>query len=375
MMVNLLGKKLLPFLFLLNLLALLGTLTIIEAQNSRSIIFSQGEIIYREFLKSNGTDIVDFTGESIILRGVNVRARYTSDINKSDFEQIKSWGFNTVRLRIYWEFIEPTFTGWETPTYNGDYLENYVDKQISFAIEHGLYIILDMHQWNWSPRFGGVGVPSWTCLQYDNDLNGRNFAITDFWQNETLITHFIKMWKYVAKRYNSETMLIGYDLFNEPALGNLDKPQCADIVFPFYENLIDAVRIVDNNHMFFYNPVEGWDLDFAKKVNRTNVVYSPHCYRGSEIYDGDKEYLKEPFAIAYNQAILWNVPIFIGEFGTALSSPTYSEWLMDVTDILDEYNIGWAWWTYGKSDSMDGYDLCWANGTEKIELIQMLKSS
>ena len=71
----------------------------------------------------------------------------------------------------------------------------------------------------------------------------------------------------------------------------------------------------------------------------------------------------------------WNIPIYLGEFGTDSYSlnPNASKYVVDYRNILDnEVKIGWMWWVYTKSDGY-GKALLYANGTERTELTNYIR--
>jgi endoglycosylceramidase len=354
------------------------------------------------WLRTNGKWIVDEDGNIVLLRGANFMGYEFgawSAHTEEDYARMASWGLNVVRLPIAWHYIEP-----EPGFYNESYFTNYVDRDITWAKKYGIYIILDMHQWYWSKHFsyagGGWtnGLPSWMISAYPNNATGLGQAINDFWlgkapngteasaENPSMKDRFIAMWKYVAQRYANEPTIAGYDLFNEPYYaipyieGGLDASQTATYLYPFYNRLIDAIRTVDSHHIIFYEPVGGWHTDSAQLLNKTNIVFSYHYYLLSGNYSGDASMLEKDIINRYldkptiNPIRNWNIPCFVGEFGVPLKVNNSSLWVRDTVSIWNRYEIGWAWWTYWKSDVAD-MSLCYANGTEKLQFIQYLKQS
>jgi Cellulase (glycosyl hydrolase family 5)/Glycoside hydrolase family 5 C-terminal domain len=57
------------------------------------------------------------------------------------FRIIRDLGFNSVRLLVIWEAIEPEAKG----QYDTEYLD-YIEQVVSKAEEYGIYVIVDMHQ-------------------------------------------------------------------------------------------------------------------------------------------------------------------------------------------------------------------------------------
>ena len=57
------------------------------------------------------------------------------------FGQMNDLGFSTIRLMVVWEAIEPDEKG----VYNEEYLD-YIEQIVAKAEEHGIYVLMDMHQ-------------------------------------------------------------------------------------------------------------------------------------------------------------------------------------------------------------------------------------
>ena len=105
------------------------------------------------------------------------------------------------------------------------YLEDQVDRVVGWAGDHGLAVVLTMHQYKWSEWFtGGVGAPAWASadLGYTDDDLGSQQAGCDFWRDQrapdgvTLKDHLASVWSLVAAHYADNSTVIGLDLFNEP---------------------------------------------------------------------------------------------------------------------------------------------------------------
>lgn len=332
------------------------------------------------WLHVDGKWIKDSQGNVMNLHGVNFEGYEWSKFDairfnhkEEDYQKISEWGFNVVRLPIAWHHIEPT-EGY----YNESYFTNFVDRDIQWAKEFGIYILLDFQKFGWSPYFTNVqpygnGLPIWMVSGYPNSQQGLNQLIDDFWlgkapngtvattENPSMQDRMITVWKYIANRYKGETSILGYDLFNEPSQGTFGIDTSADYLYPFYERLIDGIKTVDANHIFVYEPLSGrWDYG-PRLLNRSNTIFSAHVYPGYNDatkgeYSGDITilnnqllgYLNLP---ASNPSKDWNIPILMGEFGPS-SSPLYGNdilWVNDMADVLNEYGISWIYWNYGLS--------------------------
>jgi endoglycosylceramidase len=337
--------------------------------------------------------MVDSHGNVVILRGVNVHDALSQSLTDDDFKRIASWGFNAIRLPIAWANMEPG-----EGSFDISYLTS-VDNYVELAQKYGMYVILDMHQYKWSPDFSyfgqpGYGMPSWLVSGYPDDANGYDQVITDFWlgkganrtvpstNNPSMQDFFIEAWRTLTKRYRLNATVAIYELFNEPYYStNIDPLQMPSCLYPFYTRLIEAIREIDSRHIIAYEPTGGWDSGRAQKLNFTNLAFTFHLYP-PDIYDGNATTLRSEFMYRYSppydwqsKPSTWNLPIYLGEFKTDVGpqNPNCSRYIQDLRQILDnQVGIGWFWWMYGKSDS-HGYELLYANGAEKSELTDYLK--
>src|SRR5581483_853305 len=130
--------------------------------------------------------------------------------------QMASWGVNVVRLPIAWSYLEPA-----PGVVDRTYLHDQVDAVIRFARRHGIGVVLEMHQFQWSPCFpGGNGAPAWTCE--GGGYPGPMQAQHDFWagalapDGRRLIDHLLDVWRLLARHYRHARAVIGFDFLNEP---------------------------------------------------------------------------------------------------------------------------------------------------------------
>ena len=197
-----------------------------------------------------------------------------------DFAQMRALGFNVVRLVLDWSQLEPT-----AGTYSTTYL-NRVAQVVGWARQQGIYVILDMHQDQYSryivpaakgtapsgcsPSGGGDGAPGW-ALQADgkpacalfgiDELNpAESASFYNFWQNSTVTAprgqapetglqdHYIGALAALARRFQNSTAVLGYELMNEPQPGTLSSPPAANgyqassqDLYPFYQRAIEAL--------------------------------------------------------------------------------------------------------------------------------------
>lgn len=194
----------------------------------------------KSFVQTNKTVLLDGAGKELILHGLNLvnkdyKAGYRGGFNLADFDSMKTWGYNTVRLGISWAALEP-----EPGKIDSTYLY-YLDTCIQWAAKAGIYVLLDMHQDLYSYKYeGGNGAPLWACLDEGkpnlsqgtvwsdayNTNEALQTAFDNFWKNAKapdavgVQDHLANVWQTVAKRYAANPVVMGYDLLNEPFIGS-----------------------------------------------------------------------------------------------------------------------------------------------------------
>lgn len=299
---------------------------------------------------------------------------------EADFAQIASWGITTIRLPIAWTYLEP-----QPNQIDVGYLTREVDRVIDFAARHGMSVIIDMHQFNWSSCFpGGLGIPPWTCEgKYPPNLLGQFRAQSEFWRGglapdgRPLLDHFVEAWRAVATYYRDSPTVVAFDLFNEPLdAGDLrTKPleQVAmefehNTLFPFYRRLAAELRAVGAEQTLMVEPASPRNLGnraHPEPVGDDNVIYSPHIYLGADIggYTGTQEELSAQYEQGMVEAAEMNAPLWVGEWGGG--DPTFYAYSLRAED---QFLIGGGVWGYFPS----GNELVNAEGRENEALVDVL---
>jgi aryl-phospho-beta-D-glucosidase BglC (GH1 family) len=164
------------------------------------------------------------------------------------------------------------------------------------------------------------------------------------------------VWVKLAKRYNKETTVLGYDLLNEPIAHFFDTAHLNPLLEPLYKEVTAAIRSVDKNHLIFLGGAQ-WDSNFRifGKPFDKKLVYTFHKYWTATTVDVIQDYL--------NFSNKYNVPLYCGETGE-----NNDEWVKSFRLLLDEYRIGWHFWPYKKMDNKAGFvDFARPEGFEKIQ--------
>ena len=138
-----------------------------------------------------------------------------------------------------------------------------LDSLVAWGNRYNVYLILDMH--------AAPGAQNTSDFS-DSEINGDSELFTSYTNQRWLAS----TWKHIANYYKSEPVIAGFDLLNEPA-----RPGVATTLRNIYEQCIDSIRAVDQNHMVI---IEGnWygnDHTGLFPPFDPNIVYSFHHYVG-----------------------------------------------------------------------------------------------
>lgn len=384
--------------------------------------------------------IVDAHGRSVLLRGINVvgirddyvdsdtplvaqypidPAAYTDGkcpqpgpgytqlaICAPDAAQLRSYGYNVVRLPVSWSLLEP-----QPGVIDRTYIER-IAQIVAWFKQAGIYTVIDLHQDAWSKYvftapgticpspLGAVsgaheadGAPQWASHYLTPactiaDTRELDLAVeedfTRFWLNLPgpdgvgLQDHFSAVVLALAQRFHDEPAVAGYELFNEPLPGLEVVPELVDLTssFPFYAKVIKNVttQIAGFSQLFFIEPdalrnVTDQRSEFTPwslYSRYPNVVYAPHVYTNvftlnailGGILPGLGTVLDPLFTIpasyanAVSDAKALGLPLWVGEFGNNVADD--DTLLRDHYTQNDAYAIGsalWNWKVFQPTDS------------------------
>ena len=236
-------------------------------------------------------------------------------INSEDIKLIKKMGFNSVRVGFSAESFENDSTK--------SWLFSSLDNMIPVFKEHDIAIILTM-----------MRAPS-----PQNKLWTSNYTkgATLLWDSEEAKQKAVAIWSEIAGRYKHESIILGYDIINEPNIPKKREKELIDL----YQSISRTIRAQDENHMIIYEGNGfGTKMDVLSKYDSLldpNGCYQFHFYSwfGNKI---EKDLPKHMIS-----ARVSNRPIFCGEFGiNRLTTIRGQADFMNATSDLD----GWAMYTW-----------------------------
>ncbi|MDD5584254.1 MAG: cellulase family glycosylhydrolase [Candidatus Omnitrophica bacterium] len=254
-------------------------------------------------------------------------------IAEDDFKNIASMGASVVRVPFNYHIVQ-----------NDEF--SYFDKLFSWAGKHGIKVILDLH-----------AAPGAQNEDWHSDGIGKAL----FWQKDAYRHQACRLWETVANRYKDQPQLLGYDVLNEPVIG--DKP--VTLVKEFYRQAIRAIRAIDKRSIIFLEgDIWAQRIDYLKDLIAENIQISIHTYQPLKYVFNFKPFDRFPGSI---DGAIWDkdtlsrylepycnfsrdnkVGIFVGEFGINWRGGFFGEieWLDGILDVFDKFGFGYTYWTY-----------------------------
>ena len=277
-------------------------------------------------------------------------------IGEPDFANVKSWGFDHVRVPVdsYLFFDDD-----EKP------IESriaHLDNAVKLAKQNGLKFILDLHE----------------CPGHDF-ANAAAGSAQKIFTDDKYIKKTEKIWAFIAERYGAYEHVL-FEALNEPVAPS------AEVWNKVKDRLCREIRrhapkstIITGSNMWY------WPSMFSKliPVDDDNIVYCFHSYEPFVFTHQNAPWSKSPeikvartYPSDYGADLtlkcgLWdrsrlvaefepvnafrkkyNVPVICGEFGVYAQAELKAQlrWLNDVLAVLKEMEIGFSYWNYKNLD-------------------------
>ncbi|HYI97093.1 MAG TPA: cellulase family glycosylhydrolase [Bryobacteraceae bacterium] len=321
---------------------------------------SAAETIGAGYWRTSGKRILDSNGQQVRIAGVNWFGLETSTFAphglwvrsyRDMLDQIKSLGFNTVRLPYSNQLLDvgskPNGISFElNPDLMGLTGLEIMDRIITHAGKIGLKIILDRHR----PDASGQSA-LWYTTEYPE-------------------SRWIEDWKILAARYKGDSTVIGADLHNEPrgpacwgcGEQSLDwrfaAQRAGNAILEINPNLLIIVEGIEFQNNTFYwwgGNLKGVATAPVLLQVSDRIVYSAHDYPSS-IYQ--QTWFSAPDYPA-NLPGVWDsywgyipnkgiAPLLMGEFGTKLETESDRQWLKSLVSYLGTGTDGihWLFWSW-----------------------------
>jgi hypothetical protein len=239
-----------------------------------------------------------------------------------------------------------------------------LDNVLTECSKYGIKVVIDLHS-----------IPG-----------GRdNSGSLNLFYNKQYNDQFLTTWQKIAKRYNGNPAVWGYDLMNEPV--QRETPAEGMDYISTQVKASTLIRSIDKKTPIIFE-VEDLDSPHSfislSPIPISNVIYQVHMYdphsfthqgvndeNSGIIYPGkingilfDKNTLKGILQPVRDFQLKYNVPIYVGEFSAVRWASGAAKYLSDCIDIFEEYGWNWTYHAYRESNV---WDVEYENGTNKID--------
>jgi cellulase (glycosyl hydrolase family 5) len=342
------------------------------------------------------TSVFDVNGRAVPLAGVDVDGldfgtgspASTPDacgkgwsLPITSFANVAAWGFNSVRIPISWENIEPTApnlapNGTWVHHWNQQYL-NELDSVASQFGETHIAVIFDFAQVDVSGAFQqapekvqggeceGWGNPTWLYPGITSPTTTQDLAaaMCNFFNDRSAVGNSIPQpveammaaEQMLASRYAGNPTLIGIDMFNEPWFGSScgSTAQDGNLLTSFYTRMGSAIAAANPHLLLIYEDSTPGLMPSSPIISKppsiANAMYEFHIYT-SDWTTG------QPYVQAFSaNARSAGIPIWMGEFDafeagcTGVNCHLDPNWQADTQSLLSfckTNGINWAYFSY-----------------------------
>lgn len=280
-----------------------------------------------------GNQILDSNGKPKIFRGVNRPSLefdfYGRYFCKEDYDEMRRWGFDTVRIPLsqaYWLGNTP--------------YQETVDKAVTSARAAGLDVILDLH---WSTK-DNTDAPA---MQDMPDTFSEQF------------------WRELAPRYKHDGGVI-FELYNEPRGVSWKQwrkggrhPEGWQMVG--MQQLYDTVRSSGAHNLIVIGGLNwAYELTGIGKhpIEGYNIAYTTHLYpyAGKQPQDWEADWL----------FLVTEVPLVITEFGPD-GDVSDLNYVKQVVDTAEKNHLGWTAWAWYPFDNNNFFST-WSPESGRYEM-------
>ncbi|KAG0292853.1 hypothetical protein BGZ98_002438, partial [Dissophora globulifera] len=300
-----------------------------------------------------------------------------------DIDLLKALNINIVRLGVHWAGVEPV---------RGQYNQTYLDVTagiIKKLQDNGIYTLVDQHQDVWAAQLCGHGAPLWfvksdwvsadhrmpvpqkapfavdangvpsdaDCNSIDWSTSYLDYAVGNAFgrlynNNDNLGDAWAAYWKTVATNYKALPGVMGYDLMNEPWVGDhmadptLLIPGIADgrNMEPLWNKGNTAIRAVDNTTIVLF---EGSTYDILAGFNNvpggdgSKTAQSYHYYKPPQLSS-----IESTIQNRIKDATRLKTTGMLTEFQFWDNSPASVALILEAAQQADRYMQSWQGWAY-----------------------------
>jgi endoglycosylceramidase len=357
----------------------------------------------------NGRFVDARSGSAVVLRGVNVAVNSSSIV----YDKAAAMGANFVRISAPWSTVEPTAPDGAKHHWDEAFLQ-HLDTAVSDFQKAGVNVLIDFHQFHWSPYFAKVeckqnvtvcnasGIPNWYYAdgRFPDTKNGESDAKKAFWTTEAARSEdaYAAFAGMMATRYADAPNVVGYEIFNEPHPGGLgDSTAATDTMLQWQAEIRKVISAVDPKRTVFimcrgggegvgtadlkaFGALDHLALDYHDYFNGIPGIgltsngndWTPSWpathNQKAERYAGTAASQAAVLSVPLQRTSQWRIPLLIGEWGIHTGVPGALEYQRQMLDLFDSEGVSWTRWNLARGG---GFGLLQATGSPTAEAIQI----
>ena len=275
-------------------------------------------------------------------------------VNKSLFELVKASGFDTVRIPV--SFMDKIGSAENEYAIDTAWM-NRIKTVVDYALDSGLYVIMDMHH------------------DGSKDVTGNwiDISLTEGEERTAMLNKFWAVWTQIAETFADYDQHLVFESMNEVMIGDsygYTSALAYENINALNQTFVNAVRSVDgNSDRCLLIPGYNTNIDLTisglfKKPTDTTAnrlmlsvhYYDPYDFTLNEDDDltdwgsaTEQTYMKNQFQKISAFASGLNMPVIIGEYG-AIDKDNINErslYLRRLNEYANQYNIVTAYWDNG----------------------------
>ncbi len=334
---------------------------------------------------------------------VNLRGFDLGVASASIYDHAPQLHANFARITVPWSDVEPT-----APTGKPGHLKhhwatgylNMLDQEVQELGAQGVQVLIDFHQYHWSPYFAQAqctpgnskcyaeGIPAWFYAnRYPDSKAAASVAKADWWSTgrRTSLFYYSQFAEMMARRYGHQANVIGYEAFNEPHFGRLpDNTQSTNLSLGWQHQIARVIHAVDPSRVVvvmcrgggegvgtanlaqfrgekialdfhdYYNGDPGTGLNAAGddwtpswEATHNQTLDPTTGYTGTEA--AQASVLGVPIQAARKAGI----PLIVGEWGIHEETPHADTYTSQMLNLFAQNNISWSRWILAPGDGFN----------------------
>ncbi len=248
------------------------------------------------------------------------------------FDDIKAAGFSTVRIPVTW----CQHVASNTPYTVDEAWMSRVEQIVDWGLARGLNIILNAH---------------------------HEDSIKSYSTKATVVARFDSTWTQIARRFQSKSDKLFFEILNEPHADNATQPVTQSVINGINTRILAIIRKTNPTRITIFSGIEWSNSDqlVATAVPNVNDKYLMAYYHSYDPWDfaglGKGTYGSVSDINAtdakFKQIATWSaskkIPVIMDEFGAVVKGDYNSRmaYLAIVTEKGLNYNVGLCYWDDG----------------------------